>query len=248
MNQFPEASSAERFLYNDRTPYSCSFEVSESAYQDIYSETLQELNLDYMYMHPSDLISETSLRDNLLQKFFALKASLAEINTHLTTSLGDGTFATELPSFEPSNPLPTSYAFTHWRIACVYTTSWAFTILINKAIIRLLQPALLPLQQPVSASPSTRYALDAECRHIALELCKTWECAWLNRPIGACHVWLGHVVAYQYCTVEVQAWVLECLNRLLKEQGVTEWKWTEDLIEMTCRKLMGEGDALATNM
>lgn len=248
MSQFPDDFPVEQYLFNDFVPFGYSSEVSESHFQDIPCGTLLGPDLNHTYMHTPDLASDTFLKDDLLQKLFVLKASFTEINIRLTTSIHDGTFATELPSSEPSNPLPTSYAFTHWRVACVYTTSWAFTILVNKAIIKLLQPTPLPLQQSVSTTSSTLYALDAESRHLALELCKTWESAWLNRPIGACHVWLGHVVAFEYCPSEVQAWVLECLNRLLQEQGVREWQWTEDLIEMSCRKLMGEGDTLSTKI
>lgn len=97
---------------------------------------------------------------------------------------------------------------------------------------------LLPLYDP------SHYALESECRSVALEICKTWEDAWESRPIGAFHTGLSFVTAYEFCTPEVQAWILKGLNSLLEDQLVHSFRWTDDIIRMMSGKLTGEGPDL----
>ncbi|KAJ4303592.1 hypothetical protein N0V90_002491 [Kalmusia sp. IMI 367209] len=171
------------------------------------------------------------VQHSLLNKVYTMKKSLDDIGAQLTTKIIDGSFAIELPSEEKDTPIQAAYHFTHWKIAVIYTTYWPLSILVNKLLLRLL-----PLYDPSS------YLIEAECRTIALEICKIWDDAWANRPIGACHVWLGFVVAFDYCSEEVQMWILAALNKLLGDQGVREWQWTEDLVRTMSAKLMGEVD------
>ncbi|KAJ4346935.1 uncharacterized protein N0V89_010868 [Didymosphaeria variabile] len=180
---------------------------------DTDPETVNILHaaFDLEYNSGPDPRTESHLREPhpVRNKAYALKSSLHTIGAQLACHLTDGSFAHELPSCEPSNPLPTAYRFSHWRTARVYTIHWSLTIILNKTLLKLL-----PTYEP------SRYALEAECSTIALEICKTWENAWTNRPIGACHVWLGFVMAYEFCGDEVQSWILGALNRLLEDQGV----------------------------
>lgn len=165
----------------------------------------------------------------LLTKAYALKGSLCSKSTQLTTRLSD----LEHDSAESDSPVATSYQFTHWRTARIYTIYWSLCILVNKFVANILPP-----------SDPYIYSLETECRTVALEICKTWENAWANRPIGASQVWLGFVVAYEYCDEHVRRWILSALNRLLDDQGVREWRWTGELMEAMNKRLMGEGDAL----
>lgn len=236
----PQASAFPMEAYQQTFYVPSGDPFEDTSFLGYLSRPLQELRLSLL--HKDISATPTYLpQDRLLQRMLKLRAFLASINAQLATALHNQTFASEVPSLEPSNPVPTSYAFIHWRIACVYTSSWAFTILTNKHILELLDHPSISLDEKLAPAPLIRYTLDAECRYLALELCKTWESAWVNRPIGACHVWHGFVVAYEYSTSEVQLWILACLNRLLKEQGVRDWAWTEALIGITRRKLMGEG-------
>ncbi|KAL1593896.1 hypothetical protein SLS60_010629 [Paraconiothyrium brasiliense] len=220
-----------------------SFDIEGTLRQYLSPDTDQETAntpltaSDLEYISVPDPQMESRLRESypLLNKAYALKSSLHTTAAQLGCHLTDGSFAQELPSYGPSNPLPTFYRFPRWRTARVYTIHWSLTILLNKTLLKLL-----PQRDP------SRYALEAECRTVALEICKSWENAWANRPIGACHVWLGFVVAYEFCGDEVQTWVLESLNRLLEYQGVGEWKWTEEVVGLMCKRLMGEGDVLSS--
>jgi hypothetical protein len=88
------------------------------------------------------------------------------------------------------------------------------------------------------------YAIQAECRAIAYEICKTWEDAWASKPIGALHTGLSFVVAYQYCDPEVQEWIIDGLNSLLDYRMVDAFRWSEDVITNMSGKLAGEGPDL----
>jgi hypothetical protein len=88
------------------------------------------------------------------------------------------------------------------------------------------------------------YELQAESRSVAAEICKTWEDAWASKPIGALHTGLSFVVAYDYCTADVQEWILSGMNSLLDFQRVDTFRWSEEVIAMMSGKLAGEGPDL----
>jgi hypothetical protein len=225
--QLPQSLHTDKRFHEDNTFAQClaDFEMSYTLYTDLDVSSTQP----YFDNAPATSLEATSLH-LLLYKAHILKASLASTGALLRSHLADGSFALELPSQEPTNPLLTSYRFPSWRTARIYTIQWSLTILVNKTLLKLLPP-----DEP------SRYALEAECRSVALEICKTWENAWANRPVGACHVWLGFVVAYEFCSVATRRWLLGALNMFLVDQGVGQWRWTEEVVGAMSRRLTGEG-------
>ena len=203
-----------------------------------FSPTTSGLNLNskQSFYYPANLLTIHSVENSahiVLNELYALKDSLSIPGAFLTSNLSSGRSAVELPSLFSHNPLSTSYHFAHWRRTSVYINYWMLTILINRCLLKVM-----PLWNPAA------YILDAECRSLALEICKTWEDSWARRPMGVLHVNKSFVVAYDFCDEEVKLWILKCLNELLSEQGVTDWKWNEGLVKMMSRKLAGEGEPL----
>lgn len=172
-------------------------------------------------------------RTSLLNKVHHLKDALCALGTHLTAKLSDGSAAIELPAIEDGSPILTAFHFTNWRVTVAYNCYWALLILTNKIIMKLLPPY-----------DPTYYALEAECRTVAVEICKTWEDAWASKPIGAFHTGLSFVMAYEFCTPDVQEWILKGLNALLDHQLVESFRWSEEMIQMMSGKLAGEGPDL----
>ncbi|OAG03637.1 uncharacterized protein CC84DRAFT_1197332 [Paraphaeosphaeria sporulosa] len=228
-NLFPEDDVLPRYP----APHT-DFETAYTTYIGPELSHTQPTNLHFEPGQPLSLQDPPSTHP-LLEKAYALKASLDTTSAQLQSHLQDGTFALPLPALDPAAPFPTAYRFPHWRTARIYTIQWSLTILVAKTLLKLL-----PEHDPV------RYALEAECRAVALEICKTWDNAWANRPIGACHVWLGFVVAYEFCSVEARGWVLGALNRFLMDQGVEGWRWTEEVVGAMNRRLMGEGEGFVS--
>lgn len=172
-------------------------------------------------------------QEALLLKVHTLKASLDETGAKLTSELLDASTTTELTSQDENSPIRIAYQFNHWRTAVVYATYCSSSIMLRKLFLRLL-----PLYDP------SCYVIEAECRNVAIEICKTWDGTWTNSPSGACHVWLAFVVAYEYCSEDVQSWMLMVLNKLLKAHGVEDWQWTEELVRAMSAKLMGEATTM----
>ncbi|KAF2445817.1 hypothetical protein P171DRAFT_443417 [Karstenula rhodostoma CBS 690.94] len=174
----PGAHTAKAFREDDVVPQYLAPDVDLETAYSLHTDP------DLSYTQPANPHFEPTPTLPLLEEVYALKNALNTTGVQLKSRLADGSFALELPSLDPTNPIPTAYRFPHWRTARIYTIYWSITILVNKTLLKLL-----PSRDPV------RYALEAECRTVALEICKTWDNAWANRPIGACHVWLGFVVA-----------------------------------------------------
>jgi hypothetical protein len=103
-------------------------------------------------------------KTDLLNKLQSLKDSLVALSIPLNSKLIDGTAAIELPSIDSTSPIPTAFHFANWRVTVAYNCFWALLILTNKLTMKLLPP-YDPLQ----------YVLEAECRTVAYEICKTWE-------------------------------------------------------------------------
>jgi hypothetical protein len=51
-------------------------------------------------------------------------------------------------------------------------------------------------------------------------------------------------MAYEFCTEEVQQWILRGLNSLLEGQGVESFRWSEEGVRGMSEKLAGEGPDL----
>jgi hypothetical protein len=166
----------------------------------------------------------------LLLKLEKLKQNLCALGIHLNANLVNGSAATETPSKEENSPIPTSLHFKNWRVTVAYNCYWSLLILTNKLLMKLLPPY-----------DSTYYGLEGECRTIASEICKTWEDAWASKPIGAFHTGLSFVLAYEFCTPEVQQWILKSLNRLLDHQAVDTFRWSDEVVATMSMKLAGEG-------
>lgn len=197
---------------------------------DNFDPNLDFLNdpfpIDTSHLYPS-------ARNTLLSKFHHLKDALSALGAHLTAKLTDGSAAIELPAIEVGSPVPTAFHFTNWRVTVAYNCYWSLLILTNKIIMKLLPPY-----------DPNYYALEGECRTVALEICKTWEDAWASKPIGAFHTGLSFVMAYEFCTPDVQEWILKGLNALLDHQHVETFRWSDEIIHMMSGKLSGEGPDL----
>ncbi|KAF2269105.1 hypothetical protein CC78DRAFT_575204 [Lojkania enalia] len=171
-------------------------------------------------------------RSALLGKLQSLKKDVRTLADRFNVNLADAAIATEHSS--TMAPTPTSFHFSNWRIAAAYNCLWSLMILINKVVMNLLPPY----------EPNI-YALEAECRAVALEICKTWEDAWANKPIGAFHTTLSFVMAYEFCTPPIQVWIMKSLNALLDSQQVSVFRWTDAMIRKKAAKLVGEGLGVA---
>ncbi|KAF2819641.1 hypothetical protein CC86DRAFT_362603 [Ophiobolus disseminans] len=169
----------------------------------------------------------------LLHKVRTLKGALYELGAQMNAKLVTGATAVELPSLEEDGPITSSWHFKTWRDMTGYSCFWSMMILTNKVMMRLLPPF----------DPSI-YELQAECRSVALEICKTWEDAWASKPIGALHTGLSFVVAYEYCKPDVQEWIIRGMNSLLDYQMVDAFRWSDEVISMMSGKLAGEGPDL----
>ncbi|KAF1940712.1 hypothetical protein EJ02DRAFT_435360 [Clathrospora elynae] len=172
----------------------------------------------------------TSARLAILYKIQSLKDNLRSLGDHMDRKLANGTAVLELPSIEENSPISTAYHFNNWRDMTAYNCFWSVQILTSKVLMRFLPPY----------DPAT-YALQSECRSIALEICKTWEDAWASRPIGAFHTGLSFVVAYEYCTPDVQQWIVRGLNSLLDYQMVDAFRWSDDVVANMASALAGGG-------
>ncbi|KAF2477722.1 uncharacterized protein BDR25DRAFT_275074 [Lindgomyces ingoldianus] len=182
---------------------------------------------------PNNYCAYSTSRAILLNKLQNMKQALCSLGEPLNARLRDGSAAVELPSIEDGSPIPTAFHFNGGRVAVAYNCFWSLLILTNKVIMKLL-----PLYD------SRYYALEAECRTVAFEICKTWEDAWASKPIGAFHTGLSFVMAYEFTTLDVQAWILRGLNALLDHQLVDTFRWSDEAIAMMSGKLCGEGPDL----
>jgi hypothetical protein len=201
---------------------------SPSTYQPLDMSNDFDPNLEFLTSSfPTDTSQQHSdARITLLNKLHQLKSDLRAIGTHLNARIADGSAAIELPAVDPDSPIRTAFHFTNWRVTVGYSCYWALLILANKTVMRLLPPY-----------DPTYYALEAECRTVALEICKTWEDAWASKPIGAFHTGLSFVTAYEFCTEEVKEWILNGLNALLDAQHVESFRWSDEVIRMMSGKL-----------
>ena len=215
------------------TPSSLDFSTDSFDEVDFLDE-LQPIDASYrvdptIYACPYD-----PARAALLYKVRNLKEALRILGGHMDEKLRNGTVASETAPREEGSPMHTTYHFSNWRDMTAYNCFWSVVILTNKVLMRLLPPF-----------GRTVYELQSECRTIALEICKTWEDAWASRPIGAFHTGLSFVVAYEYCTAEVQQWIVKGLNSLLDYQQVDAFRWSDEVITHMSSKLAGEGPDLA---
>lgn len=177
--------------------------------------------------------TQTNARTSLLIQVQNLKHALYFLGSHMNAKLADGTTVFELPSIEENTPIPTTYHFNNWRDMTAYNCFWSVVILTNKVMMRLLPPF-----------DPTIYNLQSESRSLALEICKTWDDAWASKPIGAFHTGLSFVVAFEYCTADVQEWIVTGLNSLLDYHLVDAFRWSREVVAMMSSKLAGEGPDL----
>lgn len=216
-NDFDEAPS-------DRCP---SLDFSADSFDD-HDFTLDTQSAAQSYTLSSPPVHST-VRTNLLHKAQSLRNSFCALGVHMNNKRTDGITIVELPSLDKGNPFSSMYCFNSWRDNVAYSTFWALCILTNKVIMQLLPPF-----------DSTVFSLELECRALALEICKTWEGAWQSKPIGTLHTALSFVMAYGYCTPDVQEWILLSLNSLLDYQMVDAFRWTRENITEMSRQLAGE--------
>jgi hypothetical protein len=219
--------------YDESSSDNCpSLDFSPQSFDSLdFINDLQPVDAAYMYGTTEEYHSPT--RSALLHRVHALKDALYELGSHMNAKLANGLTAVELPSMNEDSPVFTSYHFTSWRDMTGYSCFWSMLILTNKVMMRLL-----PAYDPYA------YELQAECRSVAFEICKTWEDAWASKPIGALHTGLSFVVAYEYCKPDVQDWIIKSLNSLLDYQMVDAFRWSDDVISMMSGKLAGEGPDL----
>ena len=195
---------------------------------DSFQQNLDLLNSSFLFNHSHP---QADPRESLLSKLHTLKEELSSLGHHLSSNLGDGSTAVETPSMDEDSPISTALHFTSWRVTVAYSCFWSLQILTNRLIMKLLPP-----------HDSNYYVLEGECRTIALEICKTWEDAWASKPIGAFHTSLSFVMAYEFCTPDVQEWILRGMNNLLDYQAVdNSFRWSHQMVALMSGKLAGEG-------
>ncbi|KAF2195161.1 hypothetical protein K469DRAFT_757256 [Zopfia rhizophila CBS 207.26] len=226
-------------IYNCKLCFLTSLEWRDIAFDKLdlriseFTALLRELrDLDYLAVQPlneilnpefnlqlnfdgtisDDFPSLDFSSDDFLSNPQNLKSSLCQLGTHLNAKLEDNSATFELRSIEDSTPIAIVFHFTNWGH---YETASA------------LDPNL--------------FSLVAECHNIVYQICKTWEGAWASKPIGAFYTELSFVMAYEWCTLEVQKWVLKGMNCLLDSQSVETFGWSDEVIAMMCGKLAGEG-------
>jgi hypothetical protein len=221
---YTEVSSS---AYTD-APSSTYTDASSSTYTALDSSDDFDPNLEFLTSSfPSDIAQQHSnARIALLDKLHQLKDNLSGLGTHLDAKLADGSAAIELPAIDRDSPVSTAFHFANWHVTVAYNCYWALLILANKITMQLVGPY-----------DTTHYALETECRAVALQICKTWEDAWASRPIGAFHVGLSFVVAYEFCTNDVKEWILRGLNALLDAQHVETFRWSDEVIKLMSGKL-----------
>ena len=127
-------------------------------------------------------------------------------------------------------PIRTAFHFTNSRITVAYNCFWALIILTNKVIMKLLP-----------AYDQAIYQLQAECRTVAYNICKTWEQSWENKPIGAFHTGFSFVMANEFVDADVQTWIVNGLNALLNVQMVEAFRWNSSIISGMSDRLSGDG-------
>ncbi|KAF2108341.1 hypothetical protein BDV96DRAFT_504698 [Lophiotrema nucula] len=207
-------------LLEDTTQSSPTSDFFESIVSNIYRPMGS-----YSPNSPSYIDNQATL----FNKLQSLRSSLSALGEHLDSNIANQYAATERPAIDRNSPVPTALHFTGWRVAVAYNCFWSLVILTNKTIMKLLPPH----------DPSL-YGLDAECRIIALDICKTWEDAWMSKPIGAFHTGLSFVLAYEFCPPKIQAWILRSMNLLLDHQMVDTFRWTDAVIRRTAERILGE--------
>lgn len=229
--EFP--SGGELYKPLSDTPPSLDF--STDSYEDMdFLDDLGPIKTSYPtnakpYTYPYE-----SVWTALLYKVHDLKDALRSLGDHMNAKLTNSVAIFEMLAREKDSPMQKAYHFNNWRDMTAYNCFWSVVILTNKVLMRLLPPF-----------DRSRYELQAECRSVAIEICKTWEDAWASRPIGAFHTGLSFVVAYEFCTPDVQAWILRSLNSLLDYHQVDAFRWSDEVIVNMSSKLAGEGPDIA---
>ncbi|RYO11891.1 hypothetical protein AA0121_g9548 [Alternaria tenuissima] len=236
----PSQATSFDFSSNDElckslsdTPPSLDFSTDSFEETD-FLEDLRPIKTSYPINASPYTYPYESARTTLLYKVYNLKDAVRSLGEHLNAKLTNGIAISETPAREKNSPMQTAYHFNNWRDMTAYNCFWSVVILTNKVLMRLLPPF-----------DQSRHELQAECRSVATEICKTWEDAWAGRPIGAFHTGLSFVVAYEYCTPEVQAWIVERLNSLLDYHQVDAFRWSDEVITSMSAKLAGEGPDVA---
>jgi hypothetical protein len=211
------------------TPPSLNF--STDSYEDLdFLDDLQPIEASYPAHTATYTCPHEPAREALLFRVHNLRDALHGLGNHMNAKLANGTAVSETTSRDESSPIHSTYHFNNWRDMTAYNCFWSVIILTNKVLMRLL-PAFDP----------TICELQSECRSVALEICKTWEDAWASRPISAFHTGLSFVVAYEWCTPDVQQWVVRGLNSLLDYHMVDAFRWSDEVIAHMSSKLAGEG-------
>lgn len=236
----PSQATSFDFSSNDElckslsdTPPSLDFSTDSFEETD-FLEDLRPVKTSYPINASPYTYPYESARTTLLYKVYNLKDAVRSLGEHLHAKLTNGIAISETPAREKNSPMQTAYHFNNWRDMTAYNCFWSVVILTNKVLMRLLPPF-----------DQSRHELQAECRSVATEICKTWEDAWAGRPIGAFHTGLSFVVAYEYCTPEVQAWIIKRLNSLLDYHQVDAFRWSDEVITSMSAKLAGEGPDVA---
>ncbi|KAI8939037.1 hypothetical protein NX059_004876 [Plenodomus lindquistii] len=206
---------------------------SSEAYTECGASKYQhQLRLGDLTMLESSQAPRHKLMFHQLQRF---KNSLYILAGHMDAKLADGSTVTEGPSRERNGFVPTSYHFRNPRDMTAYSCFWSTFIMTNQLMMQFLPPDDMAI-----------YGLQFECRAFALEICKTWDDTFANKPIGAFHTNLSFIVAFEYCTSEEREWILKCLNSLLDVQIEGGFRWTEETIRTMLNRLAG--DAMDTSL
>jgi hypothetical protein len=222
-------------LYDSPSKIPASLDFSTNSYDDLdFSEDLQSIETPYPTHAVPYTYPHASARTALLYKVNSLKEALHGLGNHMNAKLTNGTAVSETPSGDENSPIHTNYHFSNCRDMTAYNCFWSVIILTNKVLMQLLPPFHPAL-----------YNLQSECRSIALEICKTWEDAWASRPIGAFHTGLSFVVAHEFCTPDIQEWIVRGLNSLLDYHMVGAFRWSDEVIARMSSKLAGEGPEVA---
>jgi hypothetical protein len=222
-------SGGELYDTLSETPPSLDFSTDSYENPD-FLEDLQPIGTPYSTYAAPYNYPHASARTALLYKVNSLKEALHGLGNHMNAKLTNGTAVSEMPSGDKNSPIHTNYHFSNWRDMTAYNCYWAVVILTNKVLMQLLP-----------SFDQAMYELQSECRSIALEICKTWEDAWASKPIGAFHTGLSFVVAYEFCTPDVQEWIVRGLNSLLDYHMVDAFRWSDEVIAHMSSMLAGEG-------
>lgn len=169
-------------------------------------------------------------RASLLNRLQRFKDDLHKLGVQYEAKLRDGSVAFEMPSMVADCPIRTAFHFTNSRITVAYNCFWALVILTNKIIMKFLP-----------AYDQAIYELDAECRTVAYNICKTWEQSWENKPIGAFHTGFSFIMAHEFVEPNIQEWIVDGLNALLNAQKVDVFRWSNTAITDMSGRLSGDG-------